>query len=63
MNRAPGTKSQSWTVTCEYAADGTGDMIVPLPNDLLVAIGLTTGDKLNVEKHPDGTMTLTPIRS
>lgn len=63
MNRTPGTENQRWTVTCEYAADGTGDLIVPLPDDLLAAIGLTSGDKLDMEKQPDGTITLTPVRS
>ena len=46
-------------VTCEDAEDGTGDLIIPLPDDLLAAIGLTSGDKLNMEKQPDGTITLT----
>jgi hypothetical protein len=49
MNRAPGTENQCWTVTCQDAADGTGDMIVPLPDDLLSEIGLVIGDTLTVE--------------
>lgn len=32
MNRVPGTENQRWTVTFQDAADGTGDMIVPLPD-------------------------------
>ena len=58
MNRAPGTKSQSWTVTCQDAADGTGDMIVPLTDELLSQMGLVIGDTLTVEKQPDGSLTL-----
>ena len=59
MNRVPGTENQRWTVTCQDAADGTGDMIVPLPDDLLSEIGLVIGDTLTVEKQPDGSLTLT----
>ena len=59
MNRVPGTENQRWTVTCQDAADGTGDMIVPLPDDLLNEIGLVIGDTLTVEKQPDGSLTLT----
>ncbi|WP_019409540.1 hypothetical protein [Pseudomonas psychrophila] len=59
MNRAPGTEIQRWTVTCQDAADGTGDMIVPLPDDLLSEIGLVIGDTLTVEKQPDGSLILT----
>ena len=63
MNHVPGTENQRWTVTCQDAADGTGDMIMPLPDDLLSEIGLVTGDTLTVEKQPDGSLTPTPIRS
>ena len=63
MNRVPGTENQRWTVTCQDAADGTGDMIVLLPDDLLSELDLVMGDTLIVEKQPDGTITLTPIRS
>ena len=48
MNRVPGTENQRWTVTCQDAADGTGDMIVPLPDDMLGEIGLVIGDTLTV---------------
>lgn len=59
MNRVPGTENQRWTVTCQDAADDTGDMIVPLPDDLLSQMGLVIGDTLAVEKQPDGSLTLT----
>ena len=59
MNHVPGTENQRWTVTCQDAADSTGDMIVPLPDDLLNEIGLVIGDTLTVEKQPDGSLTLT----
>lgn len=63
MNDTPGAENQRWTVTCQDAADGTGDLILPLPDDLLSEIGLVVGDTLSIEKQPDGTVTLTPIRS
>ncbi|MDY7569777.1 hypothetical protein CJU80_16930 [Pseudomonas fragi] len=61
MNPAPGTENQRWTVTCQDAADSTGDMIVPLPDDLLSQMGLVIGDTLTVEKQPDGSLTLTKM--
>ena len=63
MNDTLGTENQRWTVTCQDAPDGTGDMFVPLPDDLLNEIGLAVGDTLDIEKKPDGTIPLTPIRS
>lgn len=63
MNRVPGTENQRWTVTCQDAADGTGDMIVPLPDDLLSKIGLVIGDARTVEIKADGTIMLTPVRA
>lgn len=63
MNPTPGSENKRWTVTCQDAADGTGDLIVPLPDDLLAAIGWACGDKLNMEEQPDGTITLTPVHS
>ena len=59
MNRAPSTKNQHRNVICQDAADGTGDLIVPLPDDLLSEMGLVIGGTLTVEKQPDGTLTLT----
>ena len=63
MNRVPGTENQRWTVTCQDAADGTGDMIVPLPDDLLSEIGLVIGDALTFEIKADGTIMLTPVQA
>lgn len=48
MNQAPGSERKRWIVTCQDAADGTGDLIVPLPADLLNEMGLSTGDTLYV---------------
>ncbi|MEB0151185.1 hypothetical protein, partial [Pseudomonas sp. CCC2.2] len=49
MNHVPGTENQRWTVTCQDAAEGTGDMIVPLPDELLSEMGLVIGDTLTIQ--------------
>ncbi|MCF3194401.1 AbrB/MazE/SpoVT family DNA-binding domain-containing protein [Pseudomonas bubulae] len=59
MNPTHDLKSKGWTVTCQDAADGTGDMIVPFSDDLLSQMGLVTGDTLIIENQPDGSLTLT----
>ena len=61
MNPTHDLKSKRWTVTCQDAADDSGDMIVPLPDDLLSQMGLVIGDTLTGEKQPDGSLTLTNI--
>lgn len=48
MNPKPKAKNTSWKV-CQDAADGTGDLIIPLTDDLLSAIKLASGDKLDLE--------------
>jgi len=59
MNSTRGLKSKRWTMTCQDAADGTGDMFVPLPDDLLSQMGLVAGDLLIIENQPDGSLTMT----
>lgn len=39
----------SWKLTCQDAADGSGDLILELPNELLQAAGLKVGDVLELE--------------
>ena len=50
MNATPGTANQRWTVTCQDAGDGSGDLIVPLPANLKSDMGLAVGDTLNIIK-------------
>lgn len=59
MSQNPKSKKESRTVRCKVAKDGTGDLIVPLPKDLLREMNLSIGDTLNAEKQADGTITLT----
>lgn len=42
----------SWKVTCRDAGDGSGDVILELPDDLLQAAGLAVGDTLELEPEP-----------
>ncbi|WP_306109940.1 hypothetical protein [Pseudomonas sp. JG-B] len=39
----------SWKLTCQDAADGSGDLILELPDDLLEAAGWKVGDILELE--------------
>ncbi len=53
------TETQRWIVKCQDPADGTGDVIIDLPPDLLVSLGLGIGDVLTVEVIDD-VIVLTP---
>ena len=41
-----------WKLTCRDAGDGSGDVILELPEDLLKAAGLAVGDTLELEPDP-----------
>jgi len=43
------TTSESWRVVCQDAGDGSGDVIVELPSELLEQLGWGLGDELSVE--------------
>jgi hypothetical protein len=46
------TTSDGWRVVCQDPEDGSGDVIVELPSELLEALGWELGDELIVEKDP-----------
>ena len=52
-------EAQRWNVKCQNPTDGSGDVIVDLPADLLVSMGLSIGDELTIEVV-DGAIVLTP---
>jgi antitoxin ChpS len=56
------TEAQRWTVKCQDPADGSGDVIIDLPPDLLTSLGLSIGDVLTIEVI-DGAIVLTPKSS
>jgi antitoxin ChpS len=53
------TETQCWTVKCQDTVDGSGDVIVDLPLDLLASLGLGIGDVLTIEVI-GGAIVLTP---
>ncbi len=42
----------NWKLTCRDAGDGSGDLILDLPDDLLQAAGWAEGDMLELESDP-----------
>lgn len=49
------------TVRCQDPGDGSGDVIIDLPDDILESMGLNMGDFLTIELI-DGSIVLKPIR-
>jgi antitoxin ChpS len=56
------TEARHWTVKCQDPADGSGDVIIDLPPDLLASLGHSIGDVLTIEVI-DGAIVLTPKSS
>lgn len=56
------TEARHWTVKCQDPSDGSGDVIIDLPPDLLASLGLSIGDVLTIEVI-DGAIALTPKSS
>ena len=50
-----------WTVTVEEAEDGSGDLVLPFPQDFLEATGWKEGDTLDWNDNGDGSWSLTKI--
>lgn len=48
----------TWTITLEEADDGSGDMVMPLPQDLLDGAGWKEGDVLTWTDNKDGSWSL-----
>ncbi|MBP5087395.1 AbrB/MazE/SpoVT family DNA-binding domain-containing protein [Pseudomonas chlororaphis] len=51
--------AERWTVKCQDTADGSGDVIINLPSELLASLGLGGGDELTIEMI-DGAIVLKP---
>ncbi len=47
-----------WTITLEDAGDGSGELIMPLPQTLLDGVGWEEGDLLEWIDNNDGTWSL-----
>jgi hypothetical protein len=50
-----------WTITVEEAEDGSGDLVLPFPKDLLEIQGWTEGDTLEWEDNGDGSWSITKV--
>lgn len=50
--------NKNWTITLEDADDGSGDLVLPLPEDLMEGAGWKEGDTLEWIDNKDGTWTL-----
>ena len=57
------TLKTSWTVTVEEADDGSGDLVMPLPQDFLDQQGWVEGDMLDWKDNEDGSWTLSKVKS
>lgn len=56
------TEAKRWTVKCQDPLDGSGDVIIDLPMELLASFGLSIGDVLTIEVIEDA-IVLTPKSS
>jgi len=46
--------SKRWTVKCQDPMDGSEDVIVELPDEVLAELGWSLGDELIVDKTDEG---------
>jgi hypothetical protein len=51
-----------WTITVEEADDGSGDLVLPFPEDLLKQAGWKEGDTLDWHDNGDGSWSLTKVK-
>lgn len=56
------SESERWIVKCEDTKDGSGDVLVELPQDLLSVLELGIGDELTITVI-NGEIVLKPVRS
>jgi hypothetical protein len=50
-----------WTVTAKEADDGSGDIVLPLPQDMLDQVGWTEGDTLEWIDNKDGSWSIQKV--
>ena len=51
-----------WTVTVEEAEDGSGDLVLPLPEEMLQMQGWKEGDTLDWKDNGDGSWSLSKVQ-
>jgi len=57
------TPKTSWTVTVEEADDGSGDLVMPLPQDFLDQQGWQEGDTLDWIDNKDGSWSIQKVKN
>lgn len=55
-------ESLQMTVVCQDSGDGSGDVIIDLPPDILIGMNVELGDSLSIELV-EGAIVLKPIRN
>ena len=53
----------SWIVTVEEADDGSGDIVLPLPQDFLDQQGWKEGDTLDWKDNEDGSWSIQKVKN
>ena len=53
----------SWVVTLEEADDGSGDLVMPLPQDFLDQQGWKEGDTLDWKDNKDGSWSIQKVQN
>ena len=51
-------KPTHWTITLEEADDGSGDLVLPLTDEIMESVGWKTGDTLEWIDNKDGTWSI-----
>jgi hypothetical protein len=57
-NTVNNTMKTNWTITVEEADDGSGDLVLPFPDDFLEQQGWKEGDTLEWTDNQDGSWTI-----
>ena len=56
-------KPTSWTITLEAADDGSGDLVLPLTDEIMESAGWQTGDTLEWIDNKNGTWSIKKIEN
>ena len=52
------TKPTSWTITVDEADDGSGDLVLPLNDEIMDSAGWKIGDMITWIDNKDGTWSI-----
>lgn len=57
------TNKSVWRTVCQDAGDGSGDLVIELPEELLAKLNWKEGDTLNFDIQQDRTITLSKVQA